>query len=84
MTFEEMAAVREEARWANVRVAAHAHGGPGITDGIKAGLNSIEHAPWLSEEQVELMAEKNVFYVPTLTTHSQGLAYGKEKLGDLE
>ncbi|MCJ7622714.1 MAG: amidohydrolase family protein [Anaerolineaceae bacterium] len=84
MTLEEMAAVCEEARWAHVRVAAHAHGGPGITDAIHAGLNSVEHAPWLSEEQVDLMAEIGVFYVPTLTTHSQGLAYGKEKLGASE
>jgi imidazolonepropionase-like amidohydrolase len=84
MTFEEMDAVCEEAHWAGVRVAAHAHGGPGITDGINAGLNSIEHAPWLSDEQVDLMAQKNVFYVPTLTTHSQGLAYGREKLGSSE
>jgi imidazolonepropionase-like amidohydrolase len=82
MSYEEMAAVCEEARWARVRVAAHAHGGQGITDGIRAGLGSIEHAPWLSEEQVDMMAEKGVFYVPTLTTHTQGLAYGKERLGD--
>ncbi|MCE5208708.1 MAG: amidohydrolase family protein [Chloroflexi bacterium] len=84
MSYEEMAAVCEEARWAKVRVAAHAHGGQGITDGIRAGLNSIEHAPWLSDEQTKMMAEKGVFYVPTLTTHTQGLAYGKERTGSSE
>lgn len=84
MSYEEMAAVCEVARWAKVRVAAHAHGGKGVTDGIKAGLNSIEHAPWLNAEQAEMMAERGVFYVPTLTTHSQGLAYGRERLGESE
>jgi imidazolonepropionase-like amidohydrolase len=81
MTYEEMAAICEEARWARKRVAAHAHGGSGITDAIRAGVNSIEHGLWLSKEQVELMAEKGVFYVPTLCTHTRGLELGPEELG---
>lgn len=78
MTYEEMAAICEEAHWAGKRVAAHAHGGQGITDGVRAGLNSIEHAPWITDEQLEMMAERGVFYVPTLITHTRGLSFGKE------
>lgn len=78
MTYEEMAAVCEEAHWAGKRVAAHAHGGPGITDAIRAGLDSVEHAPWLTDEQIEMMVKNQVFYVPTLTTHTRGLAMGKQ------
>jgi imidazolonepropionase-like amidohydrolase len=70
MTYEEMAAICEEARWCNKRVAAHTSGGPGLTDAILAGVNSVEHAHWLSEEQVEMMAEKGVFLVPTLLVNA--------------
>ena len=84
MTFEEMAAVIEEAHWAGKKVAAHAHGGKGITDAILAGLDSIEHGLWLTEEQTEMMADRNVFYVPTLSTHTRGLKLGQEGTGGSE
>lgn len=78
MTYEEMAAVIEEAHWAGKKVAAHAHGGKGITDAILAGLDSVEHGLWLSQEQADMMAERNVFYVPTLSTHTRGFELGRE------
>lgn len=84
MTYEELAAVIEEAHWAGKRVAAHAHGGKGITDAIRAGLDSIEHGLWLTEEQAEMMAEHNVYYVPTLSTHTRGLELGKQGSGSDE
>ena len=84
MTYEEMAAVIEEAHWAGKRVAAHAHGGKGITDAILAGLDSIEHGLWLTEEQAKMMAEHNVYYVPTLSTHTRGLELGKVGSGSSE
>jgi len=70
MTYEEMAAICEEAHWVYKRVAAHTSGGPGITDALRAGIDSVEHGHWLSEEQVELMAERGVFYVPTLLVNA--------------
>lgn len=84
LTYEEMAAICEEAHWAGKRVGAHAHGGLGVTDAIRAGLDSVEHGVWLTREQLELMAEHEVFYVPTLCTHSRGLALGPEKTGSTE
>jgi imidazolonepropionase-like amidohydrolase len=81
MAFEEMAAICEEAHWAKKRVAAHAHGGPGITDAVRAGIDSVEHGVWLDDEQVEMMAEKGVFYVPTLSAHTRGLELGQEGAG---
>lgn len=81
MTYDEMAAVIEEAHRAGKRVAAHAHGGPGITDALRAGLDSVEHGVWLSEEQCDTMARNNCFYVPTLTTHTRGQQMGKEGTG---
>lgn len=81
MTYEEMVAICEEAHWAKMRVAAHAHGGQGITDAIRAGVDSFEHSPWLTDEQVEMMAERGCFYVPTLITHTRSLEFGKERSG---
>ena len=76
MTFEEMEAICDEAHRLRKRVAAHAHGGQGITDAIRAGVDSIEHGLWLTEEQVDMMADNGVFYVPTLSCHTRGLELG--------
>ena len=81
MTYEEMAAACQVAHWAGKKVAAHAHGGPGITDAIRAGLDSVEHGVWLTDEQAELMAEQGVYYVPALSAHTRGLELGREGIG---
>lgn len=78
MTYEELQAVCDEAHMAGKKVAAHAHGGRGITDAIRAGLDSVEHAPWLTDEQLEMMAEAGVIYTPTLITHTRGLEFGPD------
>jgi len=80
MTYEEIAAICEEAHWAGKRVAAHTAGGQGITDSIRAGVDSIEHGHWLTDEQIELMVEYGTYYVPTLivNTRSVELSCGKQ------
>jgi len=78
MTFEEMKAVCDEAHKAYLRVAAHSSGGQGITDGVLAGVDSLEHANWITNEQAELMAEHGTFLVPTLIVNYKGLEIGKE------
>ncbi|HZQ08794.1 MAG TPA: amidohydrolase family protein, partial [Anaerolineae bacterium] len=81
MTFEEIAAICDEAHKLNRRVAAHTSGGQGITDAIKAGVDSLEHAHWLSDEQIELMVEHGTFYVPTLIVNSRSVSLGAEQPG---
>jgi imidazolonepropionase-like amidohydrolase len=73
MTFEEMQAVCDEAHKAYLKVFCHSSGGQGITDGILAGVDSLEHAHWITDEQADLMAEHGVFYVPTFTVVIRGL-----------
>jgi imidazolonepropionase-like amidohydrolase len=73
MTFEEMQAVCDEAHKAYLRVFCHSSGGQGITDGILAGVDSLEHAHWITDEQADLMAEHGVFYVPTFAVVIRGL-----------
>ena len=81
MTYEEMAAICEEAHWAGKRAAAHAYGGAGVTDALRAGVDSIEHGPWLTDEHVELMAKQGTYFVPTLTVFARGWELGMEGTG---
>jgi imidazolonepropionase-like amidohydrolase len=81
MTYEEMKAVCDEAHKAFLRVFAHSAGGQGITDAILAGVDSLEHAHWITDEQADLMAEHGTFYVPTFTVVTRALEIGQEALG---
>jgi len=81
MTLAEMSAICEVAHSLGRRVAAHTSGGPGITDAIRAGVNSLEHAHWLDDEQLDLMAESGTFYSPTLIVNSRSIEVGREAIG---
>ena len=67
-TDEELAAVVDEARKSNIFVAAHAHGNEGAYAAVKAGVRSIEHGTWLSDETLRLMKERGTYFVPTIAT----------------
>lgn len=63
---EELTAIVDEAKRAGLKVAAHATNGDGPSLlAIKAGVSSIEHGYTLSSEVLQLMAEKNIYLVPT-------------------
>jgi len=80
LTLEEMRAAIEEARKAGRRTAAHAMASGGISDAIAAGITSIEHGIYLTEEIVAHMRRDGTFLVPTLNAPaaiaSGGLAAG--------
>jgi imidazolonepropionase-like amidohydrolase len=80
MTFEEMRAAIEEARKAGRRTAAHAMAATGISEAIGAGITSIEHGVFLTEEIVAHMRRDGTFLVPTLNAPTAiaagGLAAG--------
>ena len=44
---------------------AHAHGAEGALAAVKAGVRSIEHGTYLTDETLKLMAQKGVFFDPT-------------------
>ena len=62
-TFEEMAAVVDEAHRLGFRVAAHAHGTEGIKDAIRAGVDSVEHASLLDDEAITLARDHGTHLV---------------------
>jgi imidazolonepropionase-like amidohydrolase len=63
---ELLAAIVDEARKLNVKVAAHAQGPIAIRNAVLAGVDSIEHGGLIDRETALLMREKNVALVPTL------------------
>lgn len=67
LTPEEIAVAVFEATRKGKGVAAHAYGGEGLTNAVRAGVRSIEHGGFLTEEQAALMADRKCFLVPTLS-----------------
>ncbi len=67
-TEAELKAAVDEAATKGVPVQAHAHGEEGAMAAVKAGVKSIEHGTYLSDETLRLMKEKGTYYVPTYTT----------------
>jgi imidazolonepropionase-like amidohydrolase len=67
-TEAELATVVQEAATKGVPVQAHAHGAEGALAAVKAGVRSIEHGTYLTDEALKLMAEKGTFFVPTFAT----------------
>ncbi|MHA2168458.1 MAG: metal-dependent hydrolase family protein [Candidatus Kariarchaeaceae archaeon] len=64
-SLDEQKAIVEEANRAEVAVAAHCHGAPGIKSALEAGVKTIEHGSWLDEDLADLMIEKDAILVPT-------------------
>jgi len=66
LSLEEMKVIVEEAKKANLPVAVHATDGDGpAMTAVEAGVSSIEHGYTISESVLNLMAQKNIFLVPT-------------------
>lgn len=68
MTADEIATAVNTARANGLYVAAHCHADSAIRDCINAGVRTIEHATYLSEETTDLlMNAKDAYLVPTLS-----------------
>ena len=78
LTPEEIAVAVFEATRKAKGVAAHAYGGDGLTNAVRAGVRSIEHGGFLTEEQAALMAESGCFLVPTLSAMRDVLRWAED------
>lgn len=65
-TDEELKAIVDTATDYGLRVAAHAHGAEGMKRAVLAGVASIEHGTYMSEEVMQLMKERGTYFVPTI------------------
>ena len=74
-TREEIRAACEEAHRGGRKVAAHAHGGPGVRVALEEGLDTVEHGALLSEDDVDLIKRLDRFLVCTFAIlyHPDGI-----------
>jgi len=78
LTIEEIAAAVYEAAAQEKRCMAHAQGTQGIQNALVAGVASIEHGVYLTDELIELMIERNVYLVPTLVAPRAVIQFSQE------
>jgi len=65
LTDEELTAIIDEAHRLKRKTAAHSHGDLAARAAVKAGIDSIEHGSFLTDETLALMKSKGTFLVPT-------------------
>ncbi|MCX7793329.1 MAG: amidohydrolase family protein [Thermodesulfovibrionales bacterium] len=65
-SFEELRFICSFAREKNLKVICHANGRRAIEEAIMAGVSSIEHGYFITEDLIQLMKERRVSWTPTL------------------
>jgi len=65
-TIDEMRAIVDEAHRQHHKVASHATALTGVHNSLEAGVDTIEHGDYISDEDLKTMAARGVFYVPTI------------------
>jgi imidazolonepropionase-like amidohydrolase len=63
---DEMGAVMQTAHGSGKKVTAHAGPAGAIRDAIECGLDCVEHGYFLTDDVIQLMADHNVWLVPTI------------------
>ncbi|MDA1164480.1 MAG: amidohydrolase family protein [Planctomycetota bacterium] len=66
-TEEELRVIVETARDYGMTVAVHAHGTEGMKRAVLAGVDSIEHGTFMTDEVMQLMKERGTYLVPTIS-----------------
>jgi imidazolonepropionase-like amidohydrolase len=67
LTMEELRAIVETAHEYGFKVAAHAHGAEGMKRAVEAGVDSIEHGTFMTDEIMALMKARGTYLVPTIS-----------------
>jgi imidazolonepropionase-like amidohydrolase len=79
-TLEEMRAIVDEAHRERHKVASHAMALQGVHNSVAAGVDSIEHGNYIADEDLRTMAQKGIYYVPTIYV-GEYVAEGRAKAG---
>lgn len=66
-TDEELRAIVDTAKDYEMTVAVHAHGTEGMKRAVLAGVDSIEHGTFMTDEVMKLMKERGTYLVPTIS-----------------
>ncbi len=83
MQLEVIQAICQEAHYAGRKVAAHSLGGLGELWAVQAGVDSLEHAHFVDDETLRLMAEKGTYLLPTMTHCVRNAEAVRKKYGDM-
>jgi imidazolonepropionase-like amidohydrolase len=65
-TPEELHAIVDEAHREHHKVASHAMALHGVHNSVEAGVDSIEHGNYISDDDLKTMASRGIWYVPTI------------------
>ena len=64
---DELEAIMAAAKDYDFTVAVHAHGAEGMKRAVKAGVDSVEHGTYMTDEVMKLMKRKGTYFVPTIS-----------------
>ena len=78
-TDDELRAIVQTARDYGFTVAAHAHGAEGMKRAVNAGVTSIEHGTYMTDEIMKLMKKNGTYYVPTIVAGVTVMEKAEEK-----
>jgi len=79
-TVEEIEVAVFEAKRKGKGVMVHAFGGEGLDNAVRAGVRSVEHGIFLTEEQAKRMAAAGCSLVPTLAVLRDVIRWAEEGL----
>ena len=79
-TPDELKAIVDEAHRQRHHVASHAMALHGVHNSVEAGVDSIEHGNYIADEDLRTMAQKGIYYVPTIFV-GEYVAEGRAKAG---
>jgi imidazolonepropionase-like amidohydrolase len=65
-TVDEARAIVDEAHRERHRVACHARSTEGVQSALLAGVDTIEHGVYMTDEQLTQIQQRGIYYVPTL------------------
>jgi imidazolonepropionase-like amidohydrolase len=65
-TPEELRAIVDETHRQHHKVASHAMALNGVHNSVEAGVDSIEHGNYIADADLKTMAQKGIYYVPTI------------------
>ncbi len=83
---EEIRTMIDLAHEGGFAVMVHANGDRAVLAALEAGVDSVEHGAYLSEDTLKLLAQKKTLWIPTLSTIGNLMGCGRypdEVLGDL-
>lgn len=79
-TLDELKAIVDEAHRQRHKVASHAMARQGVHNSVEAGVDSIEHGNYIADNDLSMMVQKGIFYVPTIFV-GEYVAEGRAKAG---